>query len=378
MKNLYIMIFVACCCVSNLVNADTNSRSTRLPPPSKATVNFCEAGKHGNVEMMDLFLQQGAVIDSENCPHGEMTVDETPLIRSVDKESILSRYTDPKVFDYLITHNANPNFQTSAKKRTALMYLVKNNDDDFVMGQIIAIFGRGAKVDIEDAEGNTALYGAALASSGGPLDDARKPRKSEIIRYLVTEQKANVNHKNKNGQTPLMMVAQGCLEEETKLLIQLGADAELKTPKGETAISFASERAARSSDQSCNKVARVLQGWKNYVSANSNDAQKTSTSDNQDEFKGMPLTEIAKKFEINRTTLADVTRVLGNPISQEIASETGRKVALYGGNAVPFNTLSNIPISAIFGMNKNLKGSSLAMLVFDKNDVLIGMKVIQL
>jgi len=221
--------------------------STPQPaPPSKATLNFCEAAKNGNLEMMEIFLQQGAEINNDNCAYDG----ETPLIRSAHPP-----YFRPEVFNFLLAHNANPNLQTKAGE-TALMNLVQITSVDSVLSQIPALFEHGALVDIEDSQGNTAL---TYAVSTGYNDAEKRNRKFGIIRYLVNIKGANINHQNKDGKTPLMFTAKNCGISTVALMLDLKANTEISTPEGDTAMTLAAEAAARESgDGTCIQVVRIL------------------------------------------------------------------------------------------------------------------------
>ncbi|MEQ1533032.1 MAG: hypothetical protein HOO97_00135 [Sideroxydans sp.] len=224
-------------------------------PPSKATLNFCEAAKNGNLEMMEVFLEQGADINSTNCDF----LNETPLIHSVQPD-----YYHLDVFDFLLSHDASPNLQTPTGT-TALMNLVRITSQDSVLTQIPALFEGGAQVDLEDANGNTALiHAVSTLQPDSVYTDERKIRKSQIIRDLVSVRGADINHQNKIGMTPLMIAAQNCGRNTVQLLLELKADTKISTPTGDTAMTLAAEVASYESHEgACTQSFRMLKAVQN-------------------------------------------------------------------------------------------------------------------
>jgi hypothetical protein len=337
--------------------------------PSKVTLNFCKAAENGNLEMMGIFLQQGADINSQNCSNDG----ETALIRSVNPP-----YFIPDVFEFLLTNNAEPNLQSKTGE-TALMNLVTVNSVDSVLTQLPVLFDHGAKVDIEDNHGNTALD-FAVSTSYSRAETMN--RSLEYIRYLVSVKSADINHKNKSGETPLMISAKGCGGAEVKLLLELGANTEIRDQNGDTALAMVSEKAAHeSSHGTCIEVVRILQNAKDYVKSNSTvetkgASDKTTISPlSVSTPQSLTLIEIVKKFELNKTTYSQVTSELGEPISFDRAVDTGNKYIYYAGMTAPFNAITNIRVADLFGQSATTKAKYIAVIIFDKNDLLTGYKI---
>jgi len=104
---------------------------------------------------------------------------------------------------------------------------------DFDTGVSIFLTNK-ATVDLTDRFGNTALiFGAANAFPG-------------IVRSLL-EAKANPNHQNATGYTPLMHAAMYGKVENCRLLLEAGADVTLTSrgAEGKTAIECATEMGKR-------------------------------------------------------------------------------------------------------------------------------------
>lgn len=83
----------------------------------------------------------------------------------------------------------------------------------------------GAIIDMMDRAGRMPLHYAAKFSPS-------------VIKYLVDE--GTINHKDKNGETPLFIAIRSKMTESVKELIALGADVEIKDKKGLNAKQLAS------------------------------------------------------------------------------------------------------------------------------------------
>jgi ankyrin repeat protein len=375
MKNLHAVSLVLLAFASHAAFAAPVSKKAdgidqnapQYHQPSKVTKNFCEAASNGNLEMMELFMQQGAEIDNENCTYAT----QTPLMASAQH-----RYYREEVFNFLLDHNANPNYQTKHGE-TSLMYLAERNtsndvnDTDSTVRAIERLFAHGAKVDLEDANGNTALDHAITI---GYEDSFQMRRTQNIIRYLVSSKNADVNHKNNKGDSPLMKAAKGCGVNTVNLLIALGANTEIRNTADDTAVSLAAEGAAReSSGGSCTEVVKILQKAKQDEKS-----KPSSLPSGAAVQSGQALVDIVKKYEKDKTSYSQVVNDLGNPISIDVDSASGKKMIFYGGATAPFNTVSSIPVPALFGGKSSLKETYFAVLIFDKNNVLTGINAMKL
>jgi ankyrin repeat protein len=85
----------------------------------------------------------------------------------------------------------------------------------------------GARIDIKDMRGRSALHIAAL-------------RGHAILVDLLYHNGAQINQKDALGMTPLHLGAYGGQEEAARLLLSLGADAKLKDFSGQTPLHLAS------------------------------------------------------------------------------------------------------------------------------------------
>ncbi|MEO7539207.1 MAG: ankyrin repeat domain-containing protein, partial [Pyrinomonadaceae bacterium] len=87
----------------------------------------------------------------------------------------------------------------------------------------------GAKINLADKEGNTAL---TLAADNG--------LKSEIVKALINAG-AEINVKNGEGRSALMSAANSDNVESVRILLLAGARVDLKDSDGETAVTLASD-----------------------------------------------------------------------------------------------------------------------------------------
>lgn len=90
-----------------------------------------------------------------------------------------------------------------------------------------ALHAAGADACAEDAKGNDALIGVAFKGD------------VEIARWLVERAGCGVNHRNRLGQTALMLAGLFGREPIAELLLRRGADSELLDSRGNSAISLA-------------------------------------------------------------------------------------------------------------------------------------------
>ncbi len=90
------------------------------------------------------------------------------------------------------------------------------------------LISHGAKVNLRDSEGFTALMYAARSEN-------------PLMLKLLLSHRANVNTQAKNGRTALMEAANEGELENVRILLQAGADVNLKDDEGETAMSMTSD-----------------------------------------------------------------------------------------------------------------------------------------
>jgi ankyrin repeat protein len=136
----------------------------------------------------------------------------------------------------------------------ALMSCAKDENEKLIkaskegrLEEVTRLLNSGADVNGRDKEGDTALMGASF---WGHLD---------VVKLLL-EKGASVNAKIKDGQTPLMAATDQGNLEVTKLLLERGADVNAMDEEGGTALMCKTRRAG----QLCGTLPEmVIQNWSN-------------------------------------------------------------------------------------------------------------------
>lgn len=247
------------------------------------------ASRDGNLEIVKLLVEHGAAVDA-----GKEQEDRTPLMAASGQGHV-------EVVKYLIAQGANVNtkgkgltpllvasawgqfsFGPPGDKtktiyillengadvnvqdeswlktgQTPLMYAVMQGDAEVVQ----AMLAKGARQDLKNKEGDTALslakkaglgYIAQLlekAASGAsvpppdpslhPLFKAVKEGRLDQVKALIAKG-ADVNIRTATGSTPLMYAADGNQLAIARFLLKLGADVNAKNGTNNTALIYAS------------------------------------------------------------------------------------------------------------------------------------------
>ena len=272
--------------------------------PSGATL-LIDAAEKGDVALVDMLLQAGAnpngrgysinavpltrtqsaaVVKSLVGAEAEVNVADatgtTPLSRALstnNKEGVevllnagaavspagaadspLLVVRDVATATRLVELGADVN-KASARGVTPLMRAVSRNDESLVLFYL----EKGADVKAVDAEGNTALHGARSASMVKLLCDAGADAsavnaKGETALFDILHTPATVQAlvaagvplnviSNTTGMTALLAMLADNREDDAAILalIRAGADVQVRTPKGETALQLAQQRKSK-------------------------------------------------------------------------------------------------------------------------------------
>lgn len=159
------------------------------------------ASSNGNIPLIKIFLREGA------------NVNET----DVDLSSPLhyaAKYSDYEVCKLLIDNGAYVNVSCTLKT-TPLHYATKNGKDDVAE----LLLENGANVNAKDQYYDTPLHHSAEHGN---------------VESLILHG-ADVNARNILAQTPLYVAASRCKVKNVKLLLEAGADPEIKDNKGVSA-----------------------------------------------------------------------------------------------------------------------------------------------
>jgi ankyrin repeat protein len=203
--------------------------------------SFFDAGINPNAQN-----SEGRTVLINAAARGELDVVNVLLSRGVDvnvkdnrgytalAHAIEARY--PEVEEALLNRpELDPNVGGLLGRPILLAYVWRDNKK--ATERLIAL---GANVNLRDADGDTALHGAAETGN------------VEVMRLLL-DKRADPNTRNKEGGTPLMWAAVFGNDEAARLLLSRGANASLKDNDGITALQWA-ERNNRQS------TAAVLRG----------------------------------------------------------------------------------------------------------------------
>ena len=131
---------------------------------------------------------------------------------------------------------------------TALMVAT---DDDRDVTAARLLLGRGADVNAQDGDGDTALMNATATYAWSIFSDGRHGFAYPKTIGLLLDRGAAVNTQDKWGRTALMLAAGAGSPGATRLLLARGADATLKDTAGQTAY-------ARALKKGCAGELRVL------------------------------------------------------------------------------------------------------------------------
>ena len=169
------------------------------------------AAKRGDQNIVEALLKGGADVNRKDEGGGNA------LVRALEHKQI-------EVSEILV---ARPELDVNARAgngSTILMRYVWLDREDAVA----RLIERGAEVDVQDSEGDSALLGAALRGN------------AKIVQMLLAKG-ANPNVQNKVGGTALMWAAIYDREEVAQLLLASGADPQLRDNDGLTAAAWAAK-----------------------------------------------------------------------------------------------------------------------------------------
>jgi uncharacterized protein len=204
--------------------------------------SFFAAGQARDVLAINAFLDGGINPNAQDADgrtilisaaaHGDLDIVNVLLSRGVDlnvkdrrgytalSHAVEAMYED--VVDALLTHpDLDPNAKGLNARPVLLAYVWRDNQE-----RVEKLLAHGADVNAQDADGDTALHGAAQTGN------------IEIMQRLL-EKGADPNVKNKQGGTPLMWAAVYGHQDSARLLLSRGADASLKDNDGITAAEWA-------------------------------------------------------------------------------------------------------------------------------------------
>lgn len=224
------------------------TKQVSLPPPSKASIGFYQAALNANYDMMELYLQQGADINCQNC-------DRDYQMTALYKALGINNAWDFQLADWLIQRGADINIPANFSQAHGVTLVMSaasySNMPNFQA--LDNLVKRGADVKAIDSTGRTALH---YVREWNGIDSYR-----EFIAFvdLLVGNGIDVNRQDKSGTTALMNATNYCSPGAVKLLISYGANTALKDKLGKSAMDIAMDRATQSGQNSpCNEVIKIL------------------------------------------------------------------------------------------------------------------------
>lgn len=190
--------------------------------------------------LFSLFLSKGANLETTD------SFTETPLITLASSEFKFIDHTKA-----LLDAGANINAQTKFGV-SALMNSVFSKN--FVL--VEELIRRGANLELETSEGNTALL--AMINMGN-----YHPDKPKLFQMLL-DAKANENHKNAEGNTALHLSVIGDSLEILSLLTRQNIDSSIRNAKGVTALEQAIINENWQATKILLSVETDIDGWDKY------------------------------------------------------------------------------------------------------------------
>lgn len=131
-------------------------------------------------------------------------------------------------------------FKNSKSKRSDLIYAAHNGDIERAKNLLENGVSVDAKCDWGSTKGNFPLYQAISALELHPKKE-KLQKQIDMIEFLITSG-ANIDFKNKNGQTSLVIAIIKSFPEIVEILIKAGANVNIKDNLGWTPLMYAATK----------------------------------------------------------------------------------------------------------------------------------------
>ena len=246
---LYLVILVGLLALSGCVRSDSRSapaesaqRFLKLRGYEFDEQSFFAAAQARDMMAVNAFLDAGINANAQDgdgrtvlisaAARGDVEVANTLLTRGADPNvkdkrgyTALSHACEAMYEDVVDALLNRPDLDTNSRglngRPVLLAYVWRDNKE-----RVEKLLAHGADVSAVDADGDTALHGAAKSGN------------VEIMKLLL-DKGANPNATNNQGGTPLMWTAVFGHDEAARLLLSRGADASRKDNDGVTAAEWA-------------------------------------------------------------------------------------------------------------------------------------------
>ncbi|XP_073228579.1 protein fem-1 homolog B-like [Porites lutea] len=172
------------------------------------------AAKRGQMKVVTFLTEHGADLDLRD------EDDQTALHYAVCGSDVSC-----EILSYLIENGAEVNALTRLDNSTPLMLACEYGH----MSAVSSLIEHGAKVNLQDAMGNTAVYYALSYSNAPP----------EVLSRLMRDRPAVNNACRGDNCTPLMIACRCGLMNAVTFLIEHGANMDLQDEDGNTSLHYA-------------------------------------------------------------------------------------------------------------------------------------------
>lgn len=152
-----------------------------------------QAVKQGDLALVKQYLAAG---DDPNDVTDVFGSWESPLFEAVKQNNEIAKETRLEIARLLISYKANVNFQDDGTSRWTPLHLAASlHDVEFVE----LLLRSGARVDLRNDFGNTALYEAARMERGNPQDHPKTFK-------LLLDAHADINACNEISLSPFTLI----------------------------------------------------------------------------------------------------------------------------------------------------------------------------
>lgn len=235
------------------------------PPATAVTQNLHKSIRSKNLELAQMFIDQGADINCQSCWSNGLTA-----LMSAAGEKTGGRRPNP-MLEWLINRGAAVNAK-DIYGNTALHIASQKGFNGYWShgADLLYLIDKGADVKLVNNKGLTPLQlfiggskypGKYERENGWPLEQVAYEQQlyQRIVKKFI-EYGGNINLKNSLGVTPFYETLKHCEPEGIEFFISVGADKAVVTDGKKTAYEIALETAMSTSSKACNEVVRILGG----------------------------------------------------------------------------------------------------------------------
>ncbi|MBU0713815.1 MAG: ankyrin repeat domain-containing protein [Verrucomicrobia bacterium] len=217
-----------------------------IPLPSQVTKDFYKAFTHGNLQLAEILLQQGADINCRNC--GE----DTPLVYA----TIRARHNGITAPHWLLARGADINLFNLNEKNNPLIAATENTDSN----TIHLLIQNGANPNPKGILGDSPLLLHGKMANRLQFDYFLS-----ILGALI-DAGADIDQANRNGYSSLMLSissswSSDCHPIVVKAYLRHGASVDIRAKDGMTVADLAYKNALAGGEH-CNEVYALLKSHK--------------------------------------------------------------------------------------------------------------------